>query len=78
MVKVPDVMVMGRRKPPRSSHCGMEAKEVTVVVAGYDILGARLDDVELMVDVDADGVEGAPAAWWRWRTRRHSYGGSGS
>ena len=66
MVRVPDIMVMGGRKPPRSGHCGMETKEVVVVMAGYDVPGARLDGVELAVGAYMDGVEGALMAWWRW------------
>ena len=78
VVRVPDVVVVGAKKPPRSSRCRMEAKEVMVVVVSYDVLGSRLDGVELMVGADADGVEGALVAWWRWQMRRHCHGSLGS
>jgi hypothetical protein len=76
VVRVPDVMVMGRRRLPWSGHCRMEVKEFTVVAAGCDVLGAQLDDAELMVDTDVEGVEGALTVWWRQWTWRCCHGGS--
>lgn len=65
VVRVSDVVVVGGRRLPRSNRCGIEAKEVTVVTAGCDVPGARLDSAELVVGVDVDGVEGVLVAWWR-------------
>jgi hypothetical protein len=76
MVRVPDVMVMGRRRLPWSGHCRTEVKEFTVVAAGYDVPGAQLDDAELMVDIDVEGVEGTLMVWWRQWMWRCCHGGS--
>jgi hypothetical protein len=65
MVRVPNVMVVGRRRLPWSGHCETEVKEVTVIAAGCDIPGTRLDGAELTVDADVDGGEGALTVWWR-------------
>jgi hypothetical protein len=76
VVRVPDIMVMGRRRLLWSGHCGMEVKEFTVVAVGCDVPGAQLDDAELMVDTNVDGIEGALTVWWRRRMWRHCHGGS--
>jgi hypothetical protein len=45
VVRVPDVVVVGDRRPARFGRSGAKAKEVTVVVVGCDVLGAQLDDM---------------------------------
>lgn len=45
MVRVPDVVVVGERRPARFGRCGTKAKEVTIVVVCCDVPGAQLDDM---------------------------------